>query len=276
MKNLLMIIDACRSGHIKFPGRRGGKMSERISLFTGQVDKAAAKSGGGWGAISATASDSFSFESQSGWKSCHFDPYQYAGGLFTCHLLRGLAGKADGDNDGEVTSSELFSYLKTHVTRDSGGHQVPQPSGDLDPKLVLGSSTSGTVRIPQLPEKYAREKPPSSLVPWLWVGGGMTVAALGAGTTFWLQSNSTADSLNAGSVANRSAARNDYDQQLFLGVGAFAVAGIVGSLTLAGLLLELLDQPEGIEDVYEQEPLFEFDVGASPEGAALSLTWTWN
>ena len=157
VENLLMIIDACRSGHIKFPGRRGGKTKDRITLFTGQVDKAAKTSGGGWGAISATASDAFSFESQSGWEMCHFDPYRYTGGLFTCHMLSALAGKADSDKSGTVTAGELFGFLSTNVSFDSQGHQIPQQSGDLDPDLVLGTPTVGVVQIPRFPEK-SREK----------------------------------------------------------------------------------------------------------------------
>lgn len=46
-------------------------------------------------------------------------------GLFTKNLLSGLSGKADLDHDGYVTASELGSYLRPLVTRESQNRQTP-------------------------------------------------------------------------------------------------------------------------------------------------------
>jgi|GEM_PF-6087830 len=46
--------------------------------------------------------------------------------VFTVNLLNGLKGNADMDTDGVIPTSELYSYLKPRVTRDSSYHQTPQ------------------------------------------------------------------------------------------------------------------------------------------------------
>jgi serine/threonine protein kinase len=40
-------------------------------------------------------------------------------GLFTYHLLKGLAGEGDGDGDGRVGVAELFTYVSRAVARDA-------------------------------------------------------------------------------------------------------------------------------------------------------------
>jgi serine/threonine protein kinase len=53
-------------------------------------------------------------------------------GLFTFHLLRGIAGEADRDGDGRVGLAELFNYVATAVSRDArerfGREQKPWTS----------------------------------------------------------------------------------------------------------------------------------------------------
>src|SRR5262249_35634968 len=40
-------------------------------------------------------------------------------GLFTHHLLKGLAGAGDRDGDGRVSVAELFAYVSAAVSRDA-------------------------------------------------------------------------------------------------------------------------------------------------------------
>jgi uncharacterized caspase-like protein len=52
-------------------------------------------------------------------------------GIFTLHLLRGLAGEADLNGDGMVTASELGGFVQPQVYAASGQKQLPQ-YGRLD------------------------------------------------------------------------------------------------------------------------------------------------
>ncbi|OGR90213.1 MAG: hypothetical protein A2V88_11290 [Elusimicrobia bacterium RBG_16_66_12] len=47
-------------------------------------------------------------------------------GLLTYFLLKGLKGAADADGDGEVTTAEVFSYLKPMVEREARKQNVTQ------------------------------------------------------------------------------------------------------------------------------------------------------
>ena len=275
-QNLVMIIDACRSGHIRFPGRRGAKLGNRISAFEGHIEKAATGTEG-WGVITATASDSFSLESEAGWDRCGFDPYEYAGGLFTCHLLAGLSGRADKNADGAVTATEVFGYLHSEVSKDSKGQQVPEQSGALNPELVLMQRGNKPVAIPALPERYRHEPAPAALTPLLWVGGGLTAAALTSGVVFLALQADTAGQIDAG---ERDLDRGDAEREwATLGLWrdtSFVTAGLFGAAVVSGLFWLLLDEPEGPEAVYDREPLFELDVAPIPQGAMLGLHWTWD
>src|SRR4051812_11350387 len=52
-----------------------------------------------------------------GQKSIEADEFRH--GLFTHHLLRGLAGAGDRDGDGHVSVAELFAYVSAAVSRDA-------------------------------------------------------------------------------------------------------------------------------------------------------------
>jgi serine/threonine protein kinase len=47
------------------------------------------------------------------------EPEELKHGLFTYHLLKGLLGEGDRDNDGRVSVAELFSYVSAAVTCDA-------------------------------------------------------------------------------------------------------------------------------------------------------------
>ena len=51
----------------------------------------------------------------------------------------------------------------------------------------------------------------------------------------------------------------------------------VGALSLAGLIFELLDEPQGIEDVYELPPWLQISIAPTPKGpqSSLNLHFEW-
>ena len=49
-------------------------------------------------------------------------------GAFTYYLLKGLAGEADKNRDGTVSTSELFAYVQQKVTLDTNDQQLPLAS----------------------------------------------------------------------------------------------------------------------------------------------------
>ena len=60
-------------------------------------------------------------------------------GLFSYFLMKGLEGDADTNNDEKITNGELYSYVRTNVTRQAvrlGREQTPQLQGDKNRVLV--------------------------------------------------------------------------------------------------------------------------------------------
>ena len=67
-------------------------------------------------------------------------------GIFTYHLLEALKGKADYDNDGYVSISEVYNYLQNNVPdsvrRLSQSIQEPLLTGDLTKDIFLTANAS--------------------------------------------------------------------------------------------------------------------------------------
>lgn len=59
-------------------------------------------------------------------------------GVFTYYLLEGLKGKADLDEDGLISVSEIFSYLSRTVPKASGFDQHPVKKGVTEGELMIG------------------------------------------------------------------------------------------------------------------------------------------
>ena len=60
-------------------------------------------------------------------------------GMFSYYLMKGLEGKADSNNNKEITNGELIAYLKTNVSREAfsqAREQDPMLSGDPDQVLM--------------------------------------------------------------------------------------------------------------------------------------------
>ena len=58
-------------------------------------------------------------------------------GVFTHFLLRGLEGEGDGNEDGIVTFTELFSFVSGEVRGATQGRQNPQRAGWGDVPLAI-------------------------------------------------------------------------------------------------------------------------------------------
>ena len=59
-------------------------------------------------------------------------------GVFSYYMLEGLKGKADQDEDGIITVSELFSYISRKVPQASAQDQHPVKKGETEGELVIG------------------------------------------------------------------------------------------------------------------------------------------
>lgn len=57
------------------------------------------------------------------------NPYQFSG-IFTKHLLLGMLGNADNNNDGVVNAYELYAYVRRNVREDTKGKQTPVMFGN--------------------------------------------------------------------------------------------------------------------------------------------------
>jgi uncharacterized caspase-like protein len=57
-------------------------------------------------------------------------------GMFSYFLMKGMEGEADANNDNQITTSELHSYVQTNVIQQSSGSQTPELQGDADRVLV--------------------------------------------------------------------------------------------------------------------------------------------
>lgn len=138
-RNKLLLIDACHSGEtdrdgkamIPGEGNLSGSVTGRPRGSIGQGTQTKIglqnsfkvmqqifsdfQTGNGTTIISAAGGEEYAFESEE-WKN----------GVFTYSVLRGLADlKADENNDGVITISELQRYVSLHVQTLTNGKQQP-------------------------------------------------------------------------------------------------------------------------------------------------------
>ena len=62
--------------------------------------------------------------------------YEAKHGIFSYFLMKGMEGKADINNDNQITANELHYYLKENVAQHSDDEQTPELQGDKDRVLV--------------------------------------------------------------------------------------------------------------------------------------------
>ena len=58
-------------------------------------------------------------------------------GVFTYFLLEGLRGKADADQDGQITVDEAYAYVAQKVPQATGQEQHPVRKGSVEGRFVL-------------------------------------------------------------------------------------------------------------------------------------------
>ena len=213
--NLIMLLDACHSGQINFPNKRGVSMPAESELAVGDASGQAAspsppkekteaqkeadrrraaalfaqikqlnREQPKWSVITAASSTQLAGES-SDQKHCPYASSGYKGGLFTCSLVEGLKGKADKDQDYKTKISELHQFVENRVESLTNGAQSPQWLGS-DSELP---TLRGELNVPEIPADLLR--PParetSALTKGLLWGAGLSaIATIGFSASSYL------------------------------------------------------------------------------------------
>jgi tetratricopeptide (TPR) repeat protein len=105
------VVDACRSGSIL--AAKGGRPG--VTFHTQVVDELEVN---GLAVLTSSGADELSQERRA-----------LAGSVFTHHLVSGLRGAADRDDDGQVTLSEAYEYAFQRTQADTAATPVPQRPG---------------------------------------------------------------------------------------------------------------------------------------------------
>ena len=120
-KHVLFVVDSCYSGIAGITPRKGEEMDKTYLL---KLTQERARQ-----ILTAGQKDELVVEGD-----------EWGHSVFTKCLLDGLKGMADLDNDGAITTSELYTYLKPRVSRDSDNKQTPQAytiEGDGEVVFIL-------------------------------------------------------------------------------------------------------------------------------------------
>ena len=113
---VILILDACRSGKLA-GGTNGVRLT--MSSFLNGFQKTVK--------LLSCQPDQLSKEM----------PFEGGGhGVFTYHLVKGLAGEADRNKDGQITVREISAYLDQKVSDQTKDSQIPKVEGDLQAVLV--------------------------------------------------------------------------------------------------------------------------------------------
>jgi uncharacterized caspase-like protein len=56
--------------------------------------------------------------------------------MFSYFLMKGMEGEADSNQDNQITTGELHTYVQQNVIQQSSGSQTPEIQGDIDRVLV--------------------------------------------------------------------------------------------------------------------------------------------
>jgi hypothetical protein len=121
-ERLIFIVDSCYSGA---SGGRTVSLTEiRATISDAFLDRVT----GGKGRIILTASSANEV-------SCEKEELRH--GVFTYFLLEGLRGKADADQDGQITVDEAYAYVAQKVPQATGQEQHPVRKGSVEGRFVL-------------------------------------------------------------------------------------------------------------------------------------------
>jgi len=213
---VLLLLDACHSGNVIFPGSRGfapskGAAREAVVKRAQSVNaslESGIKAESGWGVIAAAAPDQVAEE---GVKSCTVGGVPYEGGIFTCSLLRSIDKSGDRDQDGALSFDEVYEEVADHLKLLRGPTQVPQRSGGLKGGAPIFETPKERVPLPPLAERYYQVYK-SAYTPWIWTSLGLTAVAAGLGLERQLSANQESAELN-GWLSNTASGKTQADYQ---------------------------------------------------------------
>jgi hypothetical protein len=122
-ERLVFIADACYSG------ANGGRTVSLSGMRANLSDAFLARISGGKGTVvlSASGPNEVSVEN---------DRLQH--GVFTYYLIEALQGAADRNDDGLITTDEVYDYVSEKVTRATNQEQHPIKKGSVKGSLVMG------------------------------------------------------------------------------------------------------------------------------------------
>jgi len=121
-ERVVVFADACHSAGTADGDVVGGAGSNGIAATFAQLFEPSRRL-----TMTAANTDEFSFE----------DARWGGHGVFTYYMLEGLAGRADLNDDGIVTFTELFDFISQSVRLDTEGRQNPQRAGFGDVPLAV-------------------------------------------------------------------------------------------------------------------------------------------
>lgn len=119
-KKIIMVADACHSGSINVPPTMAARGN--AAYLTNKLLRGLTEVRGGVAMITASSANEFSREGE------NWDGH----GVLTYHLVRGLKGPADKNNDGTITIREIHEYVYRAVADDTNGNQHPDLQGRFD------------------------------------------------------------------------------------------------------------------------------------------------
>ncbi len=123
---VVTLVDACHSAGVG-------------QGFQNLTNQGWTKLGYGQGRAVITASDINQYSQESDrWGGGH--------GVFTHFVLQGLAGEADSNHDRQITTGELFDYVRSQVQGATSGAQSPTALAGLARGLVLNKSSASAAR----------------------------------------------------------------------------------------------------------------------------------
>lgn len=263
---LLLIVDACHSGNILFPNQRGVKKPpnvaarERSSGITKSVE-ALGKEQGKWSVISSAAANQYAGELVGECGS----GVEYAGGIFTCHMLTALKGASDLNGDGSLSTTELFKYVYSKVSKETGGLQTPTFSGSSDDNVPFfkAPQSQQSLEIPRIPAEYASQTFQSGYKTARWTGIALTV--LSGALSAYLASKTNTITADLNRFNYRSRTSQDYndlvrereDMTRATNI-SYGLTGVTSLATIVFGLLEYYDRPEGRQEVYLDKPWLTF------------------
>ena len=280
---MVMLLDACHSGSINFPKKRGVTLSDNTQLsqpsYLSSLSASGSKGLGSaqsakksqeiaranavfsqlknlnksqpqWSVLTAASSSQVAGELADN-SQCPYTVAGYKGGLFTCSILEGIRGGADKDKNTKMKLSELHQFVEDRVSSQTRGSQTPQWLGS---DIELPTLTQ-PLKIPQIPSELLR--PPTRDTSALTWTGFWTTSAAAASTLVlsamtyqhWNQMNTY---YNDGRVTVSDSRYQESRENVTDHVSRLKWAGLVTSGLLLGTTTSYLVDKYSVPDTQER------------------------